>query len=221
MRKKENDKKENESRLKNVGNWAHGFYVLCVIFRVFLIIGLASVAVCLFFVPSLTKNIEFKDNEIKAFGESIKYEAKDVDFIKITIGGKDYNINSKKVFKGIDKVLNNKNRDKISTVIMATLVNSMIIMVITIVILLKIEKLLKGVREEERVFLRDGNKVIMSIFFLYLARYVVQLVGVVINMAILGAKSYSISFDFTFIVTLLIIYFISIIYSYGESLEDR
>ena len=63
---------------------------------------------------------------------------------------------------------------------MATLINSMIIMVITIVILLKIEKLLKGVREEERVFLRDGNKVIMSIFFLYLARYVVQLVGVVI-----------------------------------------
>ncbi len=61
----------------------------------------------------------------------------------------------------------------------------------------------------------------MSIFFLYLARYIIQLVGVIIYMVILGAKSYSMSIDFTFIVSLLAIYFISLVYSYGERLEEK
>lgn len=218
---KKDEKKENESKLKQVGNWAHGFKVLCVILRVFLIVGIASLAICLFFVPKLSKNIEFKENEIIVFNESIKYEAKDVDFIKITFNGKDYNINSKKVFKGIGKVLTNKNRDKMSAVVICTIINSMVVMVLTFVILLKIEKLLSGIREEERVFIKGGSKIIMSVFFLYLARYIVQVAGAIINMVIIGSNSYNMSFDVTIIVTLLIIYFISLIYSYGESLEDK
>ena len=104
---------------------------------------------------------------------------------------------------------------------MASLVNAIIMMIVTFVILLKIEKLLKGVREEERVFIKDGNKIVMSVLFLYLARYIIQLVGGIINMVIIGSKSYNVSIDFTFVVTLLIIYFVSLIYSYGESLEDK
>ena len=221
MTKKDEMNMEKESKLKKVGNWAHGFSVLCVVLRVFIIIGIISIGLCLFFIPKLSKNIDFNENEIKVFDQSIKYEAKDVDFVKFTIDGKDYNINSKKVFGGLDKVLNNKNRDKISTVIMASLVNAIIMMIVTFVILLKIEKLLKGVREEERVFIKDGNKIVMSVLFLYLARYIIQLVGGIINMVIIGSKSYNVSIDFTFVVTLLIIYFVSLIYSYGESLEDK
>ena len=221
MTKKDEMNMEKESKLKKVGNWAHGFAVLCVVLRVFIIIGIISIGLCLFFIPQLSKNIDFNKNEIKIFDQSIKYEAKDVDFVKFTIDGKDYNINSKKVFGGLDKVLNNKNRDKISTVIMASLFNSIIIMIVTFVILLKIEKLLKGVREEERVFIKDGNKIVMSVLFLYLARYIIQMVGGIVNMVIIGSKSYNMSIDFTFIVTLLIIYFVSLIYSYGESLEDK
>ncbi len=221
MTKKSEENINMEERKSKITSWANGLNVVCIIERAFLYLGIFSLLLVLLFTPKLSNKIKVTDNSITIFNEKIKYEVHDSDILTIKHKGKDYKINSKNVINPIIKALKNFNFGKLSSLIIVGISMVIISMILTVVILIKVSKLLKGIKQEEKVFIKDGHKQILHITFLNIAILVVECIGSIVINILLGANSTGLNLNVSSIITILAIYFVSLIYEYGERLEEK
>ena len=211
---------EEQSELKNkIGGWAKGFSTLCLVLRIFLYIGIGCLVLVLLALPVGFKAVKIEDNRIKINDKVIEYNVNEDKIASITIDGKEYSLKGSDVFKLGKENITNENLNNIRNVLINGLVVGITVMVLTAIGLRKIGKLLKRIKEEEKVFVKGGNESILFVMKLNIAIWVVTVVGAVVSSIFISTDS-SIGINVGYLVTILVLYFLSLIYKYGENIEE-
>ena len=96
---------------------------------------------------------------------------------------------------------------------------AIIVMVLSAISLKKMGNLLKRIHDEEKVFVENGHLELLAVMKLYIAILVVTLVGSIIC-DIVASTSASININFASIISAIVFYFLSLVYKYGESIEE-
>ncbi len=210
---------EQENQIARIGNWANGFHILLIIGRIFLYITALTLLILLFFIPKIADNIHIEDNKITIFKEVIEYKIYDTDIMYFKHGKEETKINFKKIATPIVKALKNLDKGVLRNILLISISVAIIGIILMIIILKKLDKLLVRIKEENKVFVENGNKEIITIMWLMVASIIIGVFGELIINIISKADSIRINFDIKTIIYVLFIYFISLIYKYGESLE--
>lgn len=212
-------KKENmeiEEVKKKTKSWSSAFSTIALVFRILSYLGIFSLVLVLIFIPIIGNNIKFDEEQITIFNEKIEYHINETDIGSITIRGKEYKLNTKDIIK-ISKLDFDYNR--IKYVCMEAIIFLIIEMVVSIIILKKAGDLFKRMANEDKVFVSDGSKTIYNIMILYIVRFGILLVSGMV-MAITLKTSYNVNLNVELIISILGIYFLSLLYKYGECLEE-
>ena len=217
---KKNDQ-EQENQISRIGNWANGFHILLIIGRVFLYIATLSLLILLVFTPKMADNIHIEDNKITIFKEVIEYKIYDTDIMYFKHGKEEAKINFKKIATPIVKALKNLDNGVLKNILLTSISIAIIGVILMIIILKKLDKLLIRIKEENKVFVENGNKEIITIMWLIVASIIIKVLGGLVITILSKADSISINFDIKTIIYVMFIYFISLIYKYGESLEKE
>ena len=217
------EKKETVEENKKIGAWANGLRIVCNILKVFTIIGIVCLTLVLFFMPRLLKGIKIDDEKIVLFDQKIEYSFKEVDFLTYRIdNGKEKTINTRDIYKYINLAeIGKTDMNKVRNVIMINLAFVIVICVLEFMILNLFSGLLKRTKNEGVAFVEDGHKVIVNAMWITLGIQIVRIViGLCNSVALADLNAdYTTNIDIGIILSLCIMYFISLLYKRGEELQ--
>ena len=151
----------------------------------------------------------------------IEYKIYDTDIMYFKHGKEEAKINFKKIATPIVKALKNLDNGVLKNILLISISIAIIGVILMIIILKKLDKLLIRIKEENEVFVENGNKEIITIMWLIVASIIIKVLGGLVITILSKADSISINFDIKTIIYVMFIYFISLIYKYGESLEKE
>ena len=208
---------EMEEVKKKTKSWSSAFSTIALVLRIFEYIGIVSLLFVLIFIPIIGNNIKFDKEQITIFDEKIEYHINEVDVGSIKFKGKEYKLNTKDLIK-----ISNLDIDysRVKYACMEGIIFLIAEMIVSIILLKKAGNLFKRMSSEDKIFVKDGNKTIYSLMILSIVNYAILLVcGMV--MAITLRMNYNININIELIISILSIYFLSLIYKYGECLEEN
>lgn len=219
------EKKEVMEENSNIGAWANGLRIVCNILKVLTIIGIVCLALVLLFVPAALKEIKIDDEKIVLNKQKIEYSFKEVDFLEYSInGGKVKKVNTKDVYKYLNLMdLGKTDMKKVRNIVMLDLAFVIVICVMEFMILNLISGLLKKTKDDGVAFVEDGHKTLQNVMWIILAIQVVRIIiGICTAIAIPNTNfdtTYNI--DLSFIISMCVIYFVSLLYKRGEQLQNK
>jgi hypothetical protein len=184
-----------------------------------LYIGIGCLALGLLALPVGFKAVKIEDNRIKINDKVIEYNVNEDKIASITVDGKEYSLKGSDIFKLGKENITNENLNNIRNVLITVLVVGITVMVLSAIGLRKIGKLLKRMKEEEKVFVKGGNESILFVMKLNIAIWIITVVGAIVSSIFISTDS-SIGINVGYLVRILVLYFLSLIYKYGENIEE-
>lgn len=195
-------------------------YIVSKICRIFTLIGLAFLVPFMFILPILVSNIKVTDSYIKVYNEKIEYQVDNSTLIL-----KNDDINERIEFNDINikEFINNYQKHsnlEIILIIELAFIFIILTLLVTIMILLKLEKLFKNIYDKDTPFTIENIDYIKMIGKLLIISLIIPLLfSLIFNLLI----SYDINFNLGLekLLTILVVFTLAYIFEYGYKIEQK
>ena len=212
--------KFKEEKQKKVKGLSKAIMIIAKIAKVFVVIGAVCIALAATVVPIVCANVKVENNELKVFGEVVKYERNENE---VTFTHKE---DIEKVTKESDVQTLNKvlkfaeENDMKKVIVLSEMAFAFLagILVVTIMLLDNIIKLFTNIHDGETPFTLENIAHINNIAKLLIIAAIIKFVGGGIAEAFYD-EVFDINFSLNDILYILIIYCLSYIFEYGYEIQ--
>lgn len=210
--------KEKQKKLKT---YSKIIYVLTRIAKVCLIIGIVFMALGMILTPVIVKNTKVKDNTLEVFGNKVEYVEKDGK-LEMSIKGTPIGTltNEEKVsLDYVIKEIENTNISNTFAYIEIVIALGIVSMFVLYFILKHVDKLFTNIYEFDTPFNNANLEHIKRIAYLALVLIIVNFVTDMFSQLVVSSSSARI--NLTSVVSVIIIYVVSIIFEYACNLQKE
>ena len=203
---------------KNLKVLSKIIYILAKITKIFMLIGIVSVAFIMFIVPTIFKYLKITENTITVDKEVYNYKIENNQFIVTDEKGKKskYDINTN---FDVKEYLKNYNTNDYILHIELLLVSSIIMIVISYLIVNLLEKLFRNIYNDNP-FTEENTGYLRNIAKYSLYSFIISMILQII-FSLISNIEIDINFGGTSIMTILILYATTYIFEYGTKLQEK
>ena len=208
----EREKQKNLKALSKI------IYILAKITKIFMLIGIVSVAFIMCIVPTIFKYLKITENTITVDKEVYNYKIENNQFIVTDEKGKEskYDINTN---FDVKEYLKNYNTNDYILHIELLLVSSIIMIVISYLIVNLLEKLFRNIYNDNP-FTEENTGYLRNIAKYSLYSFIISMILQII-FSLISNIEIDINFGGTSIMTILILYATTYIFEYGTKLQEK
>ena len=222
----------NDKNLKSLKSLSKVIYVLAIIGRVVTIIGavFATLGMAIAIICLSTINIKTNDGIEIGFGDNVVKisnieENLNNDTLTITANGEKVDIDDKEAIDAIrlaGKYINEENKEKLIGFLAVTMIFTLVILILSAILLKKVEKLFKNISKESTPFIKENVEHIRKCAYYMIAITIISAMESGLANALLGGTTSisgtSIGFS---LITILIIFAAARVFDYGCKLEEK
>lgn len=203
---------------KNLKVLSKIIYILAKITKIFMLIGIVSVAFIMCIVPTIFKYLKITENTITVDKEVYNYKIENNQFIVTDEKGKKskYDINTN---FDVKEYLKNYNTNDYILHIELLLVSSIIMIVISYLIVNLLEKLFRNIYNDNP-FTEENTGYLRNIAKYSLYSFIISMILQII-FSLISNIEIDINFGGTSIMTILILYATTYIFEYGTKLQEK
>lgn len=203
---------------KNLKVLSKIIYILAKITKIFMLIGIVSVAFIMCIVPTIFKYLKITENTITVDKEVYNYKIENNQFIVTDEKGKEskYDINTN---FDVKEYLKNYNTNDYILHIELLLVSSIIMIVISYLIVNLLEKLFRNIYNDNP-FTEENTGYLRNIAKYSLYSFIISMILQII-FSLISNIEIDINFGGTSIMTILILYATTYIFEYGTKLQEK
>lgn len=203
---------------KNLKVLSKIIYILAKITKIFMLIGIVSVAFIMCIVPTIFKYLKITENTITVDKEVYDYKIENNQFIVTDEKGKEskYDINTN---FDVKEYLKNYNTNDYILHIELLLVSSIIMIVISYLIVNLLEKLFRNIYNDNP-FTEENTGYLRNIAKYSLYSFIISMILQII-FSLISNIEIDINFGGTSIMTILILYATTYIFEYGTKLQEK
>lgn len=207
-----------KEKQKNLKVLSKIIYILAKITKIFMLIGIVSVAFIMCIVPTIFKYLKITENTITVDKEVYNYKIENNQFIVTDEKGKEskYDINT--TFD-VKEYLKNYNTNDYILHIELLLVSSIIMIVISYLIVNLLEKLFRNIYNDNP-FTEENTGYLRNIAKYSLYSFIISMILQII-FSLISNIEIDINFGGTSIMTILILYATTYIFEYGTKLQEK
>lgn len=203
---------------KNLKVLSKIIYILAKITKIFMLIGIVSVAFIMCIVPTIFKYLKITENTITVDKGVYDYKIENNQFIVTDEKGKEskYDINTN---FDVKEYLKNYNTNDYILHIELLLVSSIIMIVISYLIVNLLEKLFRNIYNDNP-FTEENTGYLRNIAKYSLYSFIISMILQII-FSLISNIEIDINFGGTSIMTILILYATTYIFEYGTKLQEK
>jgi hypothetical protein len=198
-------------------------YIISIIIKVCAIVGAICIFLCLIVLPSIMKNIEFKNNELYVYDSKVEI-VRSSDNIDIQFRGEEYRIDREsdvKDFNFVLDLLEKQNLSKIKIDLNILLLGALAELVFVALTFEYLKRLFDNVNKKDTPFIMENVDILrMDVIFMTVSLIIPIVVNILIAI-ISKTQSYSIAFSSINITTILSVLALSYIFEYGVILQSK
>lgn len=216
--------KKDQKRLKGITKF---LYILVKIIKVFAIIGIVGIGICMIAVPIITSNIKTStvgdQKVLKIFDSEFYYNRSDTKF---ELYEKDHiddkmEVKNLKDVESINKVfkyLEKNDLTKVNVYAEIELALLVVSLVIEVMILNRLYKFFKNIHDESTPFIKENIELLSNVAKFLIIEFVIMFV-----MSIVGSIMFNISTTFGNynIIDILVVYILIYIFKYGYKMQNE
>ena len=203
---------------KNLKVLSKIIYILAKITKIFMLIGIVSVAFIMCIVPTIFKYLKITENTITVDKEVYNYKIENNQFIVTDEKGKEFKYDINTNFD-VKKYLKNYNTNDYILHIELLLVSSIIMIVISYLIVNLLEKLFRNIYNDNP-FTEENTGYLRNIAKYSLYSFIISMILQII-FSLISNIEIDINFGGTSIMTILILYATTYIFEYGTKLQEK
>ncbi len=207
-----------KEKQKNLKVLSKIIYILAKITKIFMLIGIVSVAFIMCIVPTIFKYLKITENTITVDKEVYNYKIENNQFIVTDEKGKEskYDINTN---FDVKEYLKNYNTNDYILHIELLLISSIIMIVISYLIVNLLEKLFRNIYNDNP-FTEENTGYLRNIAKYSLYSFIISMILQII-FSLISNIEIDINFGGTSIMTILILYATTYVFEYGTKLQEK
>ena len=207
-----------KEKQKNLKVLSKIIYILAKITKIFMLIGIVSVAFIMCIVPTIFKYLKITENTITVDKEVYNYKIENNQFIVTDEKGKESKFDINTNFD-VKEYLKNYNTNDYILHIELLLVSSIIMIVISYLIVNLLEKLFRNIYNDNP-FTEENTGYLRNIAKYSLYSFIISMILQII-FSLISNIEIDINFGGSSIMTILILYATTYIFEYGTKLQEK
>lgn len=222
----------NDKNLKSLKSLSKVIYVLAIIGRIvtiigafFVTLGMTIAIICLSAVNIKTNDgleISFGDNVVKI----AEFDQKSHSDNKVTIvaNGEKVDIDDKDIIEAIklvDKYFNEDAKEKLIWFLVITMIFTLVILILSAILLRKVEVLFKNIAKQNTPFTRDNSGIIRKIGYYMIAVTIIAAIESGLSSTLIGGTGILKTGAGFSLMAILVIFVVARVFDYGCGLEEK